>query len=80
MKYSEDFLNNSYDLFDNLMEIRDNVKDYSNIKKLIDKLFDYGWSYELSSYIIENIDFENLNETEFMDVFESAYNRFDIKG
>ena len=80
MEYSEDFLNVSYDLFDNLIEIRDNVKDYSNIKKLIDKLFDYGWSYELSSYIIENIDFENLNETEFMDVFEGAYNRFDIKG
>lgn len=80
MEYTEDFLDNSYDLFDNLMEIRDNVSDYSDIKKLIDILFDYGWSYELSSYIIENIDFENLNETEFMDMFESAYNRFDIKG
>ena len=77
---TNDLIECSLDMFDNLMSIRDNYSDYSDIKTLSEALFDFGWSWELSTYIIENTDFENLSEYEFEEMFESAYNMFEIKG
>ena len=68
------------DMFDDLLSIRDNTSDYSNAKKLVEMLFDKGWNYELCVYMIENIDFDNLNEIEFENDWEDIYNRFDMKG
>ena len=68
------------DMFDDLLSIRDNTSDYSNTKKLVEMLFDKGWNYELCVYMIENIDFDNLNEIEFENDWEDIYNRFDMKG
>lgn len=67
-------------MFDDLISIRDNTSDYTNPTKLVKKLFDKGWNYELCVYIIENIDFDDLSEIEFENSWEDIYHRFDMKG
>lgn len=75
-----DLIETQIDMFDDLLSIRDHTSDYSNTKKLVKMLFDKGWNYELCVYMIENIDFDNLNEIEFENDWEDIYNRFDVKG
>lgn len=67
-------------MFDDLISIRDNTSDYTNPTKLVKKLFDKGWNWELCVYMIENIDFDNLSEIEFENSWEGIYHRFDMKG
>ncbi len=76
----EEYLDCSYDMFNNLMQIRDNFSDYSDTLKLSNALFDYGWSWELSTYVVEHTDFDNLSEIEFENMFEGAYNMHEIRG